>query len=321
MMDTADRAAFERSLRHAVERNDNAALDIALADLGWHEALATDEPEAVAILFELLGSTHRASSALEQVVSASLGLEHESTDGLVLPAVAQTAAPGRIDADRCVVGGLGTAALADRQRAWVVGLTSDALVALLVPVADLVLRPVTGMDPSMGLIEVTGTVAVGTLDRIDVTDHWPAALAAAQRAIGHELVGAAATMLELARTHALDRVQFGQPIGQFQAVRHRLADSLVAIESARAVLDAAWEDGTPTTAAVAKALAGRGARTTARHCQQVLAGIGFTTEHDFHHYARRTFLLDQLCGATRSLTRQFGAELLAEGRMPAFAPL
>ena len=321
MMDTADRAAFERSLRHAVERNSSAAVDAALVDLGWHEALASDEPEAVAILFELLGSAHAASTALEQVVGAALGLEHDPMVGLVLPAMAQTAAPGHIDADRCVVRGLGTASLSDRQRAWVVSDTGDALVALPVPVTELVLRPVVGMDPSMGLIEVTGTVATDPLDRIDVTNHWPAALAAGQRAIGHELVGVAATMLELARTHALDRVQFGQPIGQFQAVRHRLAECLVAIESARAVLEAAWEDDTPTTAAVAKSLAGRGARTTARHCQQVLAGIGFTTEHDFHHYARRTFLLDQLCGASRSLTKQFGADLVANGRMPAFAPL
>ncbi|MGA2932392.1 MAG: acyl-CoA dehydrogenase family protein, partial [Acidimicrobiales bacterium] len=77
----------------------------------------------------------------------------------------------------------------------------------------------------------------------------------------------------------------------------------------------------PTTASVAKALAGRGARTAARHCQQVLAGIGFTTEHEFHLYARRVLVLDELFGSSRSLTRELGAELLAARRLPLFAPL
>ena len=128
-------------------------------------------------------------------------------------------------------------------------------------------------------------------------------------------------MLELARRHALGRVQFGRPIASFQAVRHRLAETLVAVESAEAVLGAAWEDGSPTTAAVAKALAGRGARTAARHCQQVLAGIGFTTEHPFHRYVRRALVLDELFGSSRSLTRELGVELLAARRLPDFAPL
>ena len=60
-------------------------------------------------------------------------------------------------------------------------------------------------------------------------------------------------MLELAREHAVERVQFGQPIGRFQAVRHRLADTLVVIETAAAMLDAAWLDQSPQTAAMAKA--------------------------------------------------------------------
>ena len=113
-------------------------------------------------------------------------------------------------------------------------------------------------------------------------------------------------MLELARTHALERVQFGRPIATFQAVRHRLAESLVALEAAAALLDAAWEDPSPVTAGMAKAFAGRSARTVARHCQQVLAGIGFTTEHPLHLSVRRTIVLDQLLGAGSVLTAAAG---------------
>ena len=104
-------------------------------------------------------------------------------------------------------------------------------------------------------------------------------------------------MLDLARTHALERVQFGRPIARFQAVRHRLADALVAVEALEATLAAARDEPNPQTAALAKAFAGRAARTVSAHCQQVLAGIGFTTEHPFHRFFKRTILLEGLFGS------------------------
>ncbi len=149
---------------------------------------------------------------------------------------------------------------------------------------------------------------------------WDEAVALGQLALGHELVGAARAMLELARQHALDRVQFGRTISTFQAVRHRLADSLVAVEAAAALLEAAWEDPLAYSA-MAKSFAGPQARLVARHCQQVLAGIGFTAEHPFHHFVRRTLLLDQLLGAGTVLTRGLGAEILATGALPPAFPL
>jgi alkylation response protein AidB-like acyl-CoA dehydrogenase len=121
--------------------------------------------------------------------------------------------------------------------------------------------------------------------------------------------------------HALERMQFGRPIASFQAVRHRLAESLVAIEAAAALLAAAWDEQDPVIAAMAKAVAGRAARTVARHSQQVLAGIGFTTEHTFHHYFRRIVVLDQLLGASSELTRRLGSDALATGSLPATFPL
>ena len=123
-------------------------------------------------------------------------------------------------------------------------------------------------------------------------------------------------MLELARRHATERVQFGRPIAMFQAVRHRLADSLIAIEAADSLLAGAWEEPAPVLAAMAKGMAGRGARTVAKHCQQVLAGIGFTAEHPFHRFYRRVVVLDQLLGAGSVLTRQLGTDVLATGTLP-----
>jgi alkylation response protein AidB-like acyl-CoA dehydrogenase len=72
---------------------------------------------------------------------------------------------------------------------------------------------------------------------------------------------------------------------------------------------------------VAKAVAGRSARTAARHCQQVLAGIGFTTEHPLHRYVRRVVVLDRLLGDARSLTRSLGDDLVVRGSLPSILPL
>jgi alkylation response protein AidB-like acyl-CoA dehydrogenase len=177
------------------------------------------------------------------------------------------------------------------------------------------------MDPALGLVEVTGRAPAATARQELAAAAWSSSVALCQLALGHELIGASKKMLELARLHALERTQFDQVIGKFQAVRHRLAETLVALEAADALLGAAWEDGSPTTAAVAKALAGRAARTAARQCQQVLAGIGFTTEHEFHHYMRRVLVLDALFGGSRTLTRELGVGLLTSQTLPALVPL
>ncbi len=146
----------------------------------------------------------------------------------------------------------------------------------------------------------------------------PAALAAGRRALGWWLVGTGRAMLSLARRHALDRVQFGRHVSSFQAIRHRLAETLVAIEGAEATLHVAVqaEDHDGLASLLAKAAAGQAALTAARHCQQVLAGIGFTAEHPLHRHVKRSLVLDGLLGNTRELTREAG-KLLVDNR---FAP-
>ena len=138
-------------------------------------------------------------------------------------------------------------------------------------------------------------------------------LAAGRRALGWWLVGTSRAMLTLARQHALDRVQFGRPVASFQAVRHRLAETLIAIEGAEATLGATTDD---FGSLLAKAAAGQAALTAAKHCQQVLGGIGFTAEHELHRHVKRALLLDGLLGSARELTREAGARLRAEGSAP-----
>ena len=322
MMDAAERALFSDAIGRAASGRSGDELDAALGELGWTEALAADRPTAVAVLFEALGNSNATSSALDVVLSTALGAPDPDAAAFVLPRLRSVEAPGRRSGGQIAVAGLGTRALPRHDTAVIVAPAPDSTEAFLVPAAALKVEPTHGLDPALGLVEVSGEFDPASLPGLSPVD-WGGVVAVGQLALGHELVGAGRTMLALARRHALERIQFGRPIASFQAVRHRLAESLVALEAADALLAAAWETPGPdaAVAAMAKALAGRSARTVARHCQQVLAGIGFTTEHDLHRFVRRTIVLDQLLGAGSVLTRRLGAEVLATKSLPASLPL
>lgn len=321
MITGTDRDLFENSLRHALGP-DGPASDAALAALGWREALDVDPRTTVSLLFGAAGETNAVSSALGQLVASVVAPDAVDTT-VLLPALGASGPPGRWHDGRLEVDGLAVAACDE-----VVVIAADVEgddVAFTVPAAALEHRTVDALDPTLGLTLVTGAVATpevaAEISGPQPVEGWTETVRLAQLAIGHQLVGASRAVLALAREHALDRVQFGQPIARFQAVRHRLAETLVAIETADALLDAAWHDGSPAYAAMAKAQAGRSARTTARHCQQVLAGIGFTTEHDFHLFFRRVLVLDELFGSSRTLTRRLGDEILEAGELPPLLPL
>ncbi|SHN18382.1 acyl-CoA dehydrogenase [Cryptosporangium aurantiacum] len=116
-------------------------------------------------------------------------------------------------------------------------------------------------------------------------------------ALANELVGAVAHCLAGAVSYAADREQFGRPIGAFQAVKHRCADVLAALELARAaaravtaLLDDAGADPDALDDAVALALlqAGRALHEASNGYIQTLGGVGFTWEHEAHLYFRRS---------------------------------
>jgi hypothetical protein len=312
-----DLELFARSVRHVTEIRTGAELDAAFVELGWHDALTHDRRAAVSTLFEAQGASNATSSALDAVLLHALGVGAPDA-AVVLPALAGWTPPGELDGVQLTVTGLGTAAVAARDTAVVVASAGDKHEAVTVPAASLSIRMVHGLDPTLTLSEVGGDVEAGGSEPVQA---WNDAVALGQLALGHELVGASRQMLELARQHALDRIQFGRPIATFQAVRHRLAETLVAIELAAAALDGAWTDGSAVSAAMAKAVAGRSARKAMRHCQQVLAGVGFTTEHPFHRYARRVLVLDQLLGSSKTLTKDLGTGLLRTRRLPTLPPL
>jgi len=278
----------------------DADADAVLADLGWLEMLDAEPDDAIAIVFGALGATNHASTALDDVVASALGTKPRADLAVLLPGFGGWDPPGAF--------GLATARVVTATELLVAGRT--------VPTASVDIRPVHGIDPSMRLHEVR-VPGGGSGD----DEAWTAAIALSRRAVAHEIEGACRAMLELAREHALGRVQFDRPIASFQAVRHRLAEALVAVEALDATLGAAADEPGPATVALAKATAGRSARTVASHCRQVLAGIGFTTDHPFHRFLKRTMMLDGLFGSADEIARDLGRQLLATRRVPTLIDL
>jgi alkylation response protein AidB-like acyl-CoA dehydrogenase len=136
-----------------------------------------------------------------------------------------------------------------------------------------------------------------------------------------ELVGVAQGALDVASAYALERQQFGVPIGSFQAVKHLLADMYVRVELARSATYAAaatFDDdraGDATTAAsAAKVLATEAGIANGRTAVQVLGGMGFTWEMTPHYFLKRAWQLEATFGTGDAHALTISAALEAEVR-------
>jgi alkylation response protein AidB-like acyl-CoA dehydrogenase len=116
-------------------------------------------------------------------------------------------------------------------------------------------------------------------------------------------IGGAERCLELATDYAKTRQAFGQPIGRFQAIKHKLADMLVVNTLARShafrglwALDASPSD-LPTAAAAARLAAGEAYWVAARETIQIHGAIGFTWEAGLHAHYRRAHHLSLVLGS------------------------
>jgi hypothetical protein len=310
VIDAAEMDLIADTFRKAMLSASGQALDGALRELGWPDLLAELPAVAIPMVFRLLGETAAQAPLLNDVVLAAAGRAPGET--VPLPYAGGVWVVWERD-DRC--SGEAVDAELPLRRLAVSGLAWDAGAADAAGAG-------AGTARAAGASAGTGAAAGMPLS--------PAALAAGRRAVGWWLLGTARAMLTLARSHAVDRVQFGRPIASFQAVRHRLAETLVALDGAEAVLAAAMEvaagaSGVPGAsggddagfrALLAKAAAGHAALTAARHCQQVLGGIGFTAEHSLHIHVKRALTLDGLLGSARELTREAGQRLIANGTAP-----
>ncbi len=157
--------------------------------------------------------------------------------------------------------------------------------------------PQPAMDGTRSLawltLDDTAAVAVGGPDE---------AAALLDRAVvgaAGEMLGGASRVLEMSAAYAKERVQFGQPIGSFQAIKHRCADMVVDVEGMRSTTwYAAWciaagDADRSTAASSAKIWGCEASKRVMASGLQVHGGIGFTWEHDLHLYLKRA-QLDQV---------------------------
>ena len=132
-------------------------------------------------------------------------------------------------------------------------------------------------------------------------------------ALAAEQVGGAQHCLDSSVEYAKNRIQFGRPIGSFQAIKHKCADMLLEVESARsAAYYAGWavaedSDEVPVVASLAKSYCSEAYFHAAAENIQIHGGIGFTWEHDAHLYFKRAKSSELLLGDPT-----YHRELLAE---------
>ena len=225
---------------------------------------------------------------------------------------------GETDLAQQLAAGERIGAVAWRDEPVVGGPLADVVVVADEQGVAVVEQPGIGAEPAMDVTRPLGWLRDRAPARqVGGPDAAARLLDRAAAGVSAELLGAAARVLELSAGYAKDRVQFGRPIGSFQAVKHRCADMLVDVEAMRsAVYWAAWciaagHDDAPVAASTAKTWCADAAKRVMASGLQVHGGIGFTWEHDLHLFLKRsqldqvsygdaTFHRDRLAGLLRA---------------------
>jgi alkylation response protein AidB-like acyl-CoA dehydrogenase len=193
-----------------------------------------------------------------------------------------------------------------------VAVTLDGEGALIAPSSELDFETVETIDAtrSYGLVsEPEGERLPGEVD--PARDRLAIAISA-------ELLGIAQRTMEMAVDYAREREQFGRPIGAYQAVSHRCAAMLLAVEESRSLIYyAAWTAGAePESLAMAAAMANARAADAAwevpASALQVLGGIGFSWEHDLQFWLKRGRVAGRMLGTARE-HRERVADLVGLG--------
>lgn len=213
-----------------------------LTGLGLFDIAVEGSPADLVVAFEELGHHAMPGPLIETAIAPLLGGPPQG--------IASIGNPLALDADIADV-----VLAVDRQQVWLgtVGARRDSI------------------DPARRLFEVVpGQRVDGDVAR---------ALELAALLCAAQLLGVGRALLEITVDHAKSRVQFGRPIGSFQAVKHRLAEVLIALEFARPLLRAAAVTLAPQDISAAKVRCGDAAHAAARAALQVHGAIAFTREY------------------------------------------
>jgi len=312
-VDNTELELIRASMRNLLEGSKPADVPKELIELGWVDILEAEPAVAVGFLAEEQGRTLATSPALDLAMLHGAGLPIDATTAWVLPPMARSFVfPGTSRVDQLHVEGLVMAG-SERAERFLVATTHGIVAA---PATSIMLTPVTGFDPNLGLQRARGTAKLALTTLAADGTAWTRALAAGRRSLAAEMIGLADQMLADTIGYVTQREQFGRAIASFQTVKHRLADVHVAISAAQAALIAAWEDETAVSAMGAKCLAARAHKLASTHGQQVHGGIAFTVEHGFHRFIQRGHLLDDLLGQADDLVREIGKHIVENNVVP-----
>jgi alkylation response protein AidB-like acyl-CoA dehydrogenase len=296
-----------------------------LRELGWSELLVDGTVADFCVVAEAIGASTAPVPFVTAAVATWAGVPRTSDGGTAV------VVPGRMVADTTADDG--------------VVLTGEALLVPYADVADRLLVSARVPDGDDVVVALTADRDGVARDRLRTLDVAPAATVALQDvvasgdevvAIGSagtalareaelrltlgwtaELTGVAAGANDAAVEYAKQRIAFGRPIGQFQAIKHRLVDQRAAIEVSRALVGRAAialdTDASERAALVALAAfwAGDSLRAVPEGALQVFGGIGYTWEHVAHVYLRRAAVLTALLGP-RAAHRDTAADWLRE---------
>jgi alkylation response protein AidB-like acyl-CoA dehydrogenase len=177
-------------------------------------------------------------------------------------------------------------------------------------------RPAEPLDP---LTPVGAFDTLPTGERIGGVDAAEELRVRATVLVAALLLGISEAALAVARDYALEREQFGQPIGTFQALKHLMADMFVRTSLARsatyaaaAVVDDPVVGHGPRSVSGAKLLAGEAAIENSRAAVQVLGGMGFTWEMPPNHLLKRAWVLEHAFGSSAAHAASISASIASE---------
>jgi acyl-CoA dehydrogenase len=240
-----------------------------------------------------------------------------SADLILVPAAIGTSTGPTVGTSTGPTAGASTGATAGASTSVTVGARAGAGLGVFAVAAGspgLAVTPLVTLDLTrkQARLAFDGTAAT-RVGPPDATRPARRALDVARALLAAEQAGGAARCLEMTVRHASTRIQFGRPIGSFQAVKQKAADMLIRVESARSAAAAATQAAAlalgadpsaalpdlpelPVAAAVAQAYCSEAYVAVAADTIQLHGGIGFTWEHDAHLYFKRAWTSAELLG-------------------------
>ncbi|MDI9979410.1 acyl-CoA dehydrogenase family protein [Rhodococcus sp. IEGM 1307] len=295
-----------------------------LAELGLTTILAPEE------LGGLGGRFSDLTLSLERVGAAGLDEPVAATGAVVLPTLlrfgaselretyAEQIAEGSL---MCTIALGDSDLVADGGRADIVLYESEGALRLARS-GEFAATPVDSQDPSRRLARCMFDDSRSEIVTDDATAlRWVRAVSATVTAT--LLNGLSTTLLDMSTEYVKQRQQFGQAVGSFQAIKHKLADVMIALEAARSVgwfamyeLDSSSE-GWAASSAMAKSMATRANLAAANAALQCHGGIGFTREHNLHLFLQRSMAWRAIDGSVAQHRRTTARGAIEELRRAA----